>query len=426
MPFKKRLVVLGIVVLSGLCLAVNGAEPAANARRPTSDASLRRWLENMVCHHRFSDEEITAATGLSAEEIAAAKARFHIDPKAAPARPEGRLHVVPYPGGRHPRIGFLDGAVDPQRETKISVFTPWDDPQSDRADYVVVDVPEALWSNLGLTYLAHTHVPTVWTKRGIDLDPLEWQTTEDGRLTLDRLLPNGIAFHTTIVPQPDHVRMSITLTNGTDELLTDLRVQNCVMLKGAEGFTEQSNAHNVTRLPYVARHDPSGTRWIITAWLPAHRAWANEKCPCLHSDPRFEDCPPGETRRIDGWLSFYEGTDIQGEFDRIDATEWWRTETPRQDADAIHVSGTITVNGRPLTDGAIVFQLPNGQFFGSRLRDNGQFTIDGLAEGEYAISIAGSVDGQPLPEKYSSPDNSLLRVTISPGENVITFDLDSR
>ena len=24
---------------------------------------------------------------------------------------------MPYPGGRHPRIGFLEGAVDPQRET---------------------------------------------------------------------------------------------------------------------------------------------------------------------------------------------------------------------------------------------------------------------------------------------------------------------
>ena len=66
--------------------------------------------------------------------------------------------------GRHPRIGFLDGAIRPQRETKISVFTPWD-PHS----YVVVDVPEAIWSNLGLTYLAHTHIDTVWTKKKIEV-----------------------------------------------------------------------------------------------------------------------------------------------------------------------------------------------------------------------------------------------------------------
>ena len=70
--------------------------------------------------------------------------------------------MLPYPGGRHPRIGFLEGAIDPQRETKLSVFTPWHD-----SSYVVADVPEAIWSNLGLTYLAHTHIPTIWTAQKI-------------------------------------------------------------------------------------------------------------------------------------------------------------------------------------------------------------------------------------------------------------------
>lgn len=303
--------------------AVSWADEPANARRPTDEASLRRWLQNMVWHHRFSDAEITAATGLTADEIHAAKARFDITAENAPDPPKDRLFVLPYPGGRHPRMGFLEGAVDPQRETKVSVFTPWHDPKSDRADYVVVDVPEAIWSNLGLTYLAHTHVPTVWTKQGITLEPLEWEAKNDGHRVMHRRLPNGIEFESTVIPRADHVRMSMTLTNGTDEKLTDLRVQNCVMLKGADGFTEQSNEYNAERLPYVARHDPSGRRWIITAWRPAHRAWGNARCPCLHSDPQFDDCPPGETRRIDGWLSFYEGDDIQSEFDRIDGTQWW-------------------------------------------------------------------------------------------------------
>ena len=34
--------------------------------------------------------------------------------------------MLPYPGGRHPRLGFLDGAIRPQRETKVSVFAPWE------------------------------------------------------------------------------------------------------------------------------------------------------------------------------------------------------------------------------------------------------------------------------------------------------------
>ena len=99
------------------------------------------------------------------------------------------------------RIGFLDGAVNPQRETKVSVFTPWDD-----KSYVVVDVPEALWSNLGLTYLAHTHVPTIWSKQGIELERLEWNRRKDGSLDLLRRLPNGIEFGALVVPQRDAVR----------------------------------------------------------------------------------------------------------------------------------------------------------------------------------------------------------------------------
>jgi hypothetical protein len=44
--------------------------------------------------------------------------------------------------------------------------------------------------------------------------------------------------------------------------------------------------------------------------------------PCLHSDPQIPDCPPGETRRVRGWLSFYEGSDVQAEFNRIEALGW--------------------------------------------------------------------------------------------------------
>ena len=60
---------------------------------------------------------------------------------------------------------------------------------------------------------------------------------------------------------------------------------------------------------------------MITAFEPCHRSWA-PPCPCLHSDPQFADCPPGQTRRLVGRVSFYEGTDIAGEFRRIDATGW--------------------------------------------------------------------------------------------------------
>jgi len=311
---------IGVAFATLLSLAtLHAADPApSNARRPGSDEELRYWLENMVQHHRFSVAEASEATGLSAGEVAAALARFGIEAGRGPARPAtATLLVLPYPGGRHPRIGFLEGAIRPQRETKISVFTPWDP-----ASYVVADVPEAIWSNLGLTYLAHTHIPTVFEKQGVQLAPLEWNRRADGSFDLERRLPNGIVFGTKVVPSPEAVRMEMWLTNGTAEPLSDLRVQNCVMLKAAAGFNALTNENKVFANPYVAARSDDGTRWVITAWDPCHRPWANAPVPCLHSDPKFPDCPPGATQRLRGRLSFYEGTDIHAEFARIDQTGW--------------------------------------------------------------------------------------------------------
>jgi Zn-dependent protease len=299
---------------------VNGLpDSPRNSRTPADDNELKMWLDNMVWFHHFTTSEIAAATGLTDPQIESALDRLGIHGGRRPVRPSGSpLLVLPYPGGRHPRIGFLDGAIDPQRETKISVFTPWD------ADsYVVVDVPEAIWSNLGLTYLAHTHIDTVWTKRGIELDRLEW-AREGDKLSVERRLPNGIRFGARIDPRPGEVRMELWLKNGTEQPLVDLRVQNCVMLKGAKGFSAQTNENKSIHAPYVAVHDESKRRWIITAWEPCDRPWANAPCPCLHSDPKFPDCAPGETVRVRGWLSFLDGPDLEAEVKRIEATGWRR------------------------------------------------------------------------------------------------------
>jgi hypothetical protein len=200
----------------------------------------------------------------------------------------------------------------PQRETKVSVFTPWDD-----SSYVVVDVPEAIFSNLGLIYLAHTHVPTLWDLQGIRLPKLEWTRLDSGALVMERMLPNGIAYGATVLPTKDSVRMELRLTNGTDSRLTGLRVQNCVMLAHAKGFEQQSNDNKRFPSPFAVARNDAGDRWIITAWTPSQRCWGNPPCPCLHADPQFPDCEPGETVRVAGWLSFYQGTDIETELKRI-------------------------------------------------------------------------------------------------------------
>jgi hypothetical protein len=318
-PIPLRLLVASMSALLAVTPSLDAAAvDQITPRKPAGDDDLRYWLQNMVWYHDFTTEEIRAATGLDEARISDALKRFGITRNQRPDRSAGApLRVMPYPGGRHPRIGFLEGAIDPQRETKVSVFTPWDE-----TSYAVVDVPEAIRSNLGLTYLAHTHVPTVWTAQNVVLEPLEWNRRADGTYDLERKLPNGIVFGTKVRPARDAVHMELWLTNGTAGTLSDLRVQNCVMLKGAREFSEQTTDNKIFSNPYVAVRSADGRRWIITAWDHCQRSWGNAKCPCLHSDPKFPDCPPGETKRLRGWLSFYEGTEIQGEFQRIEQTGW--------------------------------------------------------------------------------------------------------
>jgi len=293
-----------------------------NIRKPKSETDLKRWLQNMVWYHRFTTSEIRAATGLSAAEVKAALKRFDINEKTRPRRATNApVLVVPYPGGRHPRIGFRDGMIRPQRETKVSAFLPWDE-----KSYIVLDLPEAIRRNdereQGLLYLAHTHVPTMWTKRKIPLKPLEWKRLAKGVLVMERKLPNGVVFGTKVIPRVNEIRMEMWLTNGSQETLSKLRVQNCIMLKDAPEFAQRDNRNKVIRKPYVAARSRTGNHWIITAWTPNFVTWSNPPCPCMHSDPKFPDCKPGETKRLHGRVWFYTGTNIEAEFRRLDKSGW--------------------------------------------------------------------------------------------------------
>jgi hypothetical protein len=225
--------------------------------------------------------------------------------------------VLPYPGGRHPRTGFLEGAIDPMRGTKASIFLPWD-PTS----YVVVDLPEAIFSNLGLIFLAHTHIPTLWNDQNVVLENIDWNRGPEGGLSYQRTLPNGIVFGASIQPLEQHVEMELWLRNFSGQNLTGLemqrglRTQVCLMLKGAPEFNSQTSDNKIFRSPVAAVRSDKGNRWILTAWEHCGRVWGNPPVPCMHSDPELPECPFGKTVRARGRLWFYEGTEIERELDR--------------------------------------------------------------------------------------------------------------
>jgi len=284
------------------------------SREPESKKDLRRWIAIMQ-RHGYTVDEMRFATGLDEERIRKTMDRSSV--RYAP----GKLELLPYPGGRHPRIGFRDGEFRPQRETKLSLFTPWD-PTS----YVVIDVPEAIWHQRGtgrqLLFLAHEDIPTRWDLEGKTVEQNEWQLVDGGNYRMEKQLPNGVVIIVEAWVEQNGVRMRLTLVNESDETLAGLVVQNCVMLGEAGGFNLQTNENKVYTNPVAAVGNETNTRWILTAWQRCVRPWGNEHCPCLHSDPQFPDCEPGKTVTLNGWVSFYEGTDIDTEMKRIAKMGW--------------------------------------------------------------------------------------------------------
>jgi len=273
--------------------------------------NIRFWLRNALTCHGFTIEETAAATRLSPEQVRRLARLFGIERAKASSRRKGRLvSVLPYPGGRHPRIGFLQGAVNPQRGTKVSIFLPWEN-----AGYVVLDLPEALWTNLGLTFLAHKHIPTIWEKRNVELPPVEWRPGDGGSLVNELVMPNGIAFRGKVIPRKDAVDFTLEIKNGSGAPLSDIRAQVCLMLKGARGFREQT-ASNKSKMGNAALcRSSDGKRWIIIAWERG-RVWWNPEVPCIHSDPKFPDAQGGETVRARGRLFFYKGQAVWDEIAR--------------------------------------------------------------------------------------------------------------
>jgi hypothetical protein len=278
----------------------------------------RYWLHNMVVLHNYSHSEIAAATGLNTMCVDNELRHFKISRNDRLPRPENAsILIAPYPGGRHPRIGFLDGAIDPQRGTKVSIFLPWD-----QDSYVVYDVPEAIWSNLGLTFLAHKHIATIWDDQGIRINVRDWKRTPDGGLEMRQDLPNQIHFGTNVASDQRMVTIDFWIENNTGKILTDLRTQMCLMLSRAKGFNQLSNDNKIITDPYVACRNEEGNRWIITAFTHCNRPWANDIVPCMHSDPKLPDCPNHKTVRARGIVAFYEGTDIEAEFLRLENSGW--------------------------------------------------------------------------------------------------------
>jgi len=272
------------------------------------------WLENMIGHHGYTLDEAALVCDYPVSLIERRLERLDLSQTTASCRGGiSGVKVLPYPGGRHPRIGNRGAAVDPLRGTKATIFAPWQD-----GGYVVVDLPEALFSNLGLTFLAHRdpNALSIWDRSYNTIENVDWTPLPTGALVYQRNLPNRIRFGGRIEPGKECARLQIWVENGTDQPLTGLRAQVCVMLKAATGFNAQTNDNKIFRNGIAAVRCNKGDRWILVAFDEQSHTWGHPQVPCMHSDPALPDAAPGEQVGVEGRLWFYEGTDIEGQMTR--------------------------------------------------------------------------------------------------------------
>ena len=257
------------------------------ALAPEVEASrldLSHWRSNMR-EHGYTAAEAGLVTGEGE--------------KPAARTPVQGPKLAPYPGGRHVRLGFREGGIAPMRGTKASLFLPWEE-----AGYAVIDVPEAIFANGKLMFLGHTHIPTMWDRQNIGITNRDWTRRADVALSSEWTLPNQVSFGAEVRLEEGEVRMNLWVRNGSPEPLTAMRSQVCVLLGGAPGFAAQTAANKTFVSPRASARSLNGQRVIHTEWEDCQRAWGDARCPCIHSDPKFPDCAPGETVRRAGRLWF--------------------------------------------------------------------------------------------------------------------------
>jgi hypothetical protein len=261
--------------------------------------------------HQYAFEEIGEVVGWSPSEVHLQMNRKNLLPIKETLKSEGRVLTLPFPGGRHPRKGLQEEAIAPMRGTKVSLFPPWD-----QGGYVVIDFPEAIHSNLGLTFQAHTHEPTVVDEKNEWLENIDWTLNEDGSLEYKRPLPISISFGAKVIPDATGAALEIWVFNGTQQPLTQLKVEVCGLLKAATGFNHQIAENKMFDPPVAAVHTADRQKWILMAFEKTGTVSGNPQIPSIDSILSFPTCPPGETVKSRGQVWFYQGSNVIGEIQK--------------------------------------------------------------------------------------------------------------
>ena len=87
------------------------------------------------------------------------------------------------------------------------------------------------------------------------------------------------------------------------------------------------------------------------------------------------------------------------------------------DAEAF-VKGTVTVDGKPVTEGKVILHAKVGKPVETPIKD-GKYMTAKVPTGVKTVTI----EGKGVPAKYSSAETSPLKAEIVAGENELVFEL---
>lgn len=108
------------------------------------------------------------------------------------------------------------------------------------------------------------------------------------------------------------------------------------------------------------------------------------------------------------------------------------------------VTGTVSLDGQPLTKGAVTFTpVQAGAMAVANIQPDGSYSVytgdqAGLEAGEYRVTVAATEmpaatpeDPEPLPKlltpaRYSDPSTSGLTLKVTPGSNRFDISLDNK
>jgi hypothetical protein len=103
--------------------------------------------------------------------------------------------------------------------------------------------------------------------------------------------------------------------------------------------------------------------------------------------------------------------------------------------DLAQVSGTVTLDGQPLSKASVLFESANGHGASGTTDENGRYELyftgdtKGAEIGANTVRITTVLDF-PTPPDYEDPiparynESSELKVTVQPGANIHNFALD--